>query len=52
MIEYKTIHDSTSNIQKKLNQWRHQYTLEVLHFVADSDGKFAVLLVRAPLEEE
>lgn len=43
MIEYKVIKDTLPGCQKLLNQWRHQYNLEVLFFISFSHG--AIMLV-------
>ena len=44
MWEYIFLVELPSTIQRTLNQWRHDYDLEILQMIADGDD--VVLLIR------
>ena len=48
MSEYICLVDTSSEIQKKLNQWRHDYSIEILGY-AITDNNVSVLLKRTKL---
>ena len=50
MWEYKVLINSATDIQKTLNQWRHQFDLEILQMCIDKDEWLVVLLKRRPKE--
>lgn len=46
MKEYKIIEGAAIDCQKWLNQWRHQYDIEVLQMCRDGAGFVTILLTR------
>lgn len=36
--EFQIINKSFSDTQKVLNQWKHEYSLVILRFIANQDG--------------
>ncbi len=48
MEEYVILVESPMDIQKKLNQWRHEYRLNILGFAQSdrNDNKLAIILTR------
>lgn len=48
-MEYKIIEDSSGGCQKKLNQWKHDYDLEILEMVCNAPHlSLCILLTRTP----
>jgi len=45
--EFKILRGSDTEVQKTLNQWKHQYKLKVHSFEACAEG-VVVLLIRMP----
>lgn len=43
--EFKWIHDPPKNIQKYLNQWKHQYFIEII-FTTMIESDLAMLIYR------
>jgi hypothetical protein len=50
MMEYKIIAGSPKNCQMKLNQWKHDYKLEILQMSAN-EKITVILLTRTPKEK-
>lgn len=48
--EYKIIRGKDSDCQKWLNQWRHEYLLNILTIQVTIDGEIVILLLRTPLK--
>ena len=44
MWEYRFIIDISEQIQKTLNQWRHNYDIETLHMQVNDE--YVILLIR------
>lgn len=49
MWEYRFVIDIKMEVQKILNQWRHDYELEILHMYVDTSGIITLLLRRKSL---
>lgn len=45
MPEYKIIVGDPKELQKILNQWRHQYELDILHIQVNAGGNFGVIVL-------
>lgn len=45
-VEYKIITGTTSECQKTLNQWKHEYFLSIIGFTS-SGNSIAILLTRS-----
>lgn len=45
-IEYKILEGAASDVQKTLNQWKHQYMVTTLHMCQSTDSGLYVLLLR------
>ena len=53
-MEFKLLTEDRSKIseiQKKLNQWRHEYQVKVLKMSAVGENSLAVLIMRKKKEE-
>jgi uncharacterized protein YxjI len=50
MFEFQIVRGIDSEVQKKLNQWRHQYTLKI-HSMEVVDKEVVILLIRTPKGE-
>ncbi len=46
MGEYKIIKGADSDCQKILNQWKHDYKLDIIHMCQYCHGLLAILLIR------
>ena len=44
--EFKVLRGADSDVQKTLNQWKHEYTLRIHSFENAGEDKVVVLLVR------
>lgn len=44
--EFKVLIDSSTEVQKKLNQWRHEFFISVIGFTTLPDSRVAVMLIR------
>ena len=49
MWEYRIIIDNKMEVQKILNQWRHDYDLQTLHMHVNVDGIITLLIRRKSL---
>ena len=50
LYEFKIVHGDHSSVQKWLNQWRHQFELQILETKFYDDIQFVtILLARRPL---
>lgn len=45
-MEFKILFESPVEVQKKLNQWRHEFFINITGFTALPDGRVAVILLR------
>ena len=45
MKEYLILHEEAINIQKKLNQWRHEYKIEILGIAKDDITQELILIL-------
>lgn len=50
--EFVTLHRDATDVQKALNQWRHQYAMEIIHTRSTDGGFIHMLLFREPLPKE
>lgn len=50
MEEYIIVSDSPSGVQKKLNQWRHEYDIEVIAMTSPTVLEVCILLKRTRKE--
>jgi hypothetical protein len=52
MEEYLIVEGTRTDIQTKLNQWRHDYSLKIIHFVPsgtshlDGSKLYTVMIIR------
>ena len=46
MEEYKIETGSKSHLQKILNQWKHEFTVQVISFTYVKDDQFAIIIKR------
>ena len=47
MYEFKILRGKDSDVQKTLNQWKHEFTLKVHSFQVCTEG-VCVMLIRIP----
>lgn len=52
MEEYVVLDESDKGLQMKLNQWRHDYHIEIMAACLTSNGYWKVVLKRTKKEEE
>jgi len=45
-MEWKILTETNSDVQKTLNQWKHQYNIHIHGVTTDANGKLVILLTR------